>query len=149
LCVIKCTYSFIIIIIIIIITPDNAGLLNFNFLEGKRGPKRTIFCILPLHLISGTGFSAGRPVVPDVWKHRGAFIISAKRSKKGRENILLTVTITWVLVTEHDFNRLAQTDVTSSSYRWMFLANGRAHYFSSLTAKTEALRPFERSLFTH
>jgi hypothetical protein len=28
-------------------------------------------------------------------------------------------------------------------------ANGRAHFFSLLTAKTKALRPFETSLFTH
>jgi len=116
---------------------------------GKRGPKRILFCILPLHLIAGTGFAAGRPVVPDAPKHRGAIITTIKRSKKGRQNILLTVTITWVPVTEHDFKRLAQTDVTNSSYRWTFLANGRAHFFSSLTAKKKVLRPFETSLFTH
>jgi len=68
-------------------------------LEGKGGPKRIIFYILPLNLISGTGLAAGRLVVPDVSKHRGAFVIRVKRSKKGRENILLTVTITWVPVT--------------------------------------------------
>lgn len=91
-------------------------------MEGKRGPKRIIFCILPLHLTSRTGFATGRPVVPDAPKHRCAFIIRVKRSKKDRQNILLKVTITWVPVREHDFKRLAQTDITSSSYRWTSLA---------------------------
>jgi hypothetical protein len=74
-------------------------MIKFNILEGKRGPKRIIFSNLPLHLISGTGFAAGRPVVPDVSKHCVALIIRVKRSKKDREYILLTVTIPWVPVT--------------------------------------------------
>ena len=78
------------------------------------------FCTLQLHLTSGKGFTAGRSVVPDVSKHRGAFIFRVKRSKKGRQNILFTVTITWVSVTQHDLRRTALTDITNSSYRWMF-----------------------------
>jgi hypothetical protein len=41
-CVIKFTYSF--IIIIIIITRDNAERLNFNFSEKNTGPKRITIC---------------------------------------------------------------------------------------------------------